>query len=375
MRTYWKRFAASVTAFANSLRFNAFLRTEVVLVCLQIAFALVLLTVVLAGFNFVHQDVTNAFITRLVEAAGKNGASIENATAEQILKSVEDVQNTSLLAIVAAIILTTALFGYALARLALIPTRNTLEAQKRFIGNIAHELRTPLSIIKTNTEVALFNPAMEASLRATLTSNIEELDRVSHIINNLLSLSTLVSPERIEFSNTDLGAVVDAAVRDLGSLARHKNQSITVKKAAFRTAWGNASALGQIAMNLIKNAINYTPPHGHIDVSIEPDYHGHLLLIVKDTGIGIPRKDLFRIFEPFYRAEQSRSRLTGSSGLGLAIVSELVKLHNGKISVQSALGRGTTVRVLLERGKTGEKEPEADDADGEITTDFSSSRS
>jgi signal transduction histidine kinase len=337
---------------------------------LQIAFAIALLTVIVVGFNVVHEDVTNTLISKLSEAASGSGGTIPNATAEGILRSVQEVQNSSLLAIIAAIILSTALFGYALARLALIPTRNALEAQKQFIGNVAHELRTPLSIIKTNTEVALFDDSIDQNLRTTLGSNLEELDRVSEIINNLLSLSTFTRPERISFANTDLGIVVDTVLQDLSPLAERKHHSISVKKAEYRLVWGNASALGQIAMNIIKNAINYTPQGGTIAISIEPDYHGHVVFSVKDSGIGIAQKDLFRIFEPFYRAETSRSRLTGSSGLGLAIVSELVKLHNGKISVKSTPRRGTIVTVLFDCGKKPESE-ETDEVAGEVHEIFS----
>ncbi|MBI3573607.1 HAMP domain-containing histidine kinase [Candidatus Kaiserbacteria bacterium] len=366
---------ALVTAFANRYREDQFLRTEWNLVALQIGFALILLAVVWVGFTSIHQDVTSALIARIVEAM-KQGNTAGNMTPESILRSVEEVQARSLIAIVSAIILTTALFGYALARLALIPTRNALSSQKQFIGNIAHELRTPLSIIKTNTEVALFDDSLDIDVKMVLKSTVQELDRISGIIDNLLSISAFVRPERIEFSNVDLGTVVDTVIADLEALVKRKNQSMSVKKAEFRMVWGNETALVQIVMNLVKNAVNYTPRGGHVAVSVEPDYHGHITLTVKDTGIGIARKDLFRIFEPFYRAEESRSRISGSSGLGLTVVSELIKMHHGKISIQSLPKRGTTVIVLLPCGKfvgEDEEKPKGERADlGEIAVDFTS---
>jgi signal transduction histidine kinase len=376
LRIYWKRFAASVTVSANKLRDDQFLRSEFAIVILQIGFALILLAVVWAGFSVVHQDVTDALIAQLVETAQKGANAFEGGTAAAILQNVQEVQARSLIAIIASIILTTALFGYALARFALIPTRNVLASQKRFIGNIAHELRTPLSIIKTNTEVALFDPTLRADMRDTLHSTVEELDRISHIIDNLLSISAFVRPERIEFGNVDLGGVVDAAIAGILPLAHKKKQTVDLRKAEYRTVWGNATALGQIVMNLIKNAVNYSLEGGHIAIAIEPDYHGNVLLSVKDNGVGIERKDLFRIFEPFYRVDASRVRLKGASGLGLTIVSELVKLHHGKISIQSAPKRGTTVIVTLPCGKNdAEGSPlpvPAKTSDiGEIAVDFS----
>ncbi|MBV9349648.1 MAG: HAMP domain-containing histidine kinase [Patescibacteria group bacterium] len=377
--TYWKRCVVLVTAFATRYREDPFLRTEAAIVFLQITFALILLGVVWAGFNSVHQDVTNALIAHLIDAAQKGKTALGSGAAADILHNVQEVQAKSLVAIVTSIILTTALFGYALARLALIPTRNALNSQKQFIGNIAHELRTPLSIIKTNAEVTLFDQTLDPSVRKVMESNIEELDRISQIINNLLSLSAFVRPERIEFTNVDMGSVIHAVISDVSPLIKQKNQTLSIKKGDFAVVWGNRSALEQIAMNLLKNSINYTNPGGEIQVSVQPDYVGSILLTIRDTGLGIARKDLFRVFEPFYRAEESRSRQRGFSGLGLAIVSELVKLHRGKITIQSAVGRGTTVVVTLPCGKTDEDMPKkhrntTKEESGEIAIDFSTSR-
>jgi signal transduction histidine kinase len=108
---------------------------------------------------------------------------------------------------------------------------------------------------------------------------------------------------------------------------------------------GNATALTQVIGNLLKNAINYTPPNGSITLAVSATPFDEIELYVRDTGIGIARKDLDRIFEPFYRAEQSRNRAKGGSGLGLSIAAEMIKMHGGRISIRSTLGRGTTVTV------------------------------
>lgn len=344
---------------------------------MQLLFGLIILAVVWAGFDYTHANVTSTIVSDIADQARTSPkTALQNATSS--IRNIQEAQSASLVAVIAAIILTTALFGYLLARLALIPTRNSLNAQKQFIGNIAHELRTPLSIIKTNTEVALFDVAQNAEVRSVLTSTVEELDRISNIINNLLSLSAFVRPERIEFSNVDLGMLADTVLGKLKTLAERKRHALTLKKGESLVVWGNATALEQVIMNLLKNAITYTDPGGSIMVAIEPDHAGHVKLSIHDSGVGIARKDLFRIFEPFFRIEGSRSRLTGSSGLGLTIVSELVKLHHGTISIQSIVKRGTTVTVTLPAGKTGGGEgklssPDAQDNKnmGEITIDFS----
>lgn len=246
-------------------------------------------------------------------------------------------------------LVTTVLF----ARLMLRPVRDTLRYQKLFISNIAHELRTPLSTIKTTTEVALLDDTLSVASKKIYAEILGELDRISNIINNLLSLSTLTRPERIEFENVDLGPIVDDVEKELSELARERGVQMVVKKDAYRIVWGNRVALEQIVMNLIKNALMFTPvgSGGVVSVAVKPDGDA-VTFSVSDTGIGISQNDLFHIFEPFYRVETSRARTikkTGS-GLGLSIVNELVKVQHGKIHIQSMPQSGTTVSVSFPAG-------------------------
>jgi signal transduction histidine kinase len=204
-------------------------------------------------------------------------------------------------------------------------------------------------------------------------SNVEELDRLSEIINNLLSLSALMRPERMEFSAIDLSELVSRVVARFSQLARHGNHEITVRKSPHAYVWGSATALEQVVGNLLKNAIQYTPSGGHIVLTISPVSDDQVELVVQDSGVGIARKDLFRIFEPFYRAEQSRNRSQGGSGLGLTIVSELLKLLGGKITIRSALGRGTSVILLFPAARKGAKVGGSEMHQGlnEVAVDFS----
>ncbi len=241
-----------------------------------------------------------------------------------------------------------------LARVLLLPVRDTLHYQKLFISNVAHELRTPLSTIKTSTEVALLDDKLPKAMQRIHLDVVDELNRISEIINNLLSLNTLTRPERIEFKNVDLGELMDTTVRHLSSLARERSIEIVVKKDNYRVVWGNAVALEQVMTNLVKNAISYTPKgiNGVVTISIYPDYKGSVVFSVVDNGIGISQEDLFHIFEPFYRADTSRVRNVSKSGsgLGLTIVNEIIRVHHGKINIQSAPRKGTTVSVFLPSG-------------------------
>ncbi len=371
---YWKRFVESVTVLATKYRQDPFFRTEINVVSLQVAFALLLLGIVGTFFNLLYHDIATAIVEG-IRAAVQGGTIAELAPA--IVSKIEAIKTSNLWSLVAVITLSTILFGYIIARVTLAPARNALAAQKQFIGNIAHELRTPLTVIKTNTEVALFDERISSDMRETLLSNVEELDRISEIINNLLSLSALVKPERIEFNTVDLSVVATETVQKFSQLAKRGEHEVTLRKSPA-LVWGNATALQQIVGNLLKNALTYTPRGGHVRITVEPSIQGSVELVVQDSGIGIARKDLFRIFEPFYRVDTSRTKGAGSTGLGLAIVSELVKMHQARITIRSAIGRGTTVSVIFpgakDKSTVGNSEISRD-ALNEIAVDFSTSRS
>lgn len=351
-------------------RSDPFFRTEINVVALLGGFSLVVLVLVGVSFSVLYRDISDAIAQGI--AAGSNlGAE---AVGPAIVQRIEQIRLQTLLELIGLIVFATAIFGYIIARVTLSPTRNALAAQKQFIGNIAHELRTPLSIIKTNTELTLLEHSLAPDLKVTMESNIEELDRISEIINNLLSLSALIRPERMDFGAVDLSLVASDTIQKFAHLAKRGEKEITLRKSPETWVWGNGTALQQIVGNLLKNAIQYSPRRGHVRVTIEPAPNNHVELIVQDTGMGIARKDLFRIFEPFYRSDPSRTRGAGGSGLGLTIVSELVKMHRGKITVRSALGRGTTVSILFpgipNRGAVGH-EVEAKETLSEIAVDFS----
>lgn len=374
MSVSWKRFAASATDLLNKYRYDPFFHTEINIIVLQVAFSLILLGVVGISFSVLYRDISVAIIDGIRQGLATGSPQALGAT---IVAQIELIRAQNLTTIVAIIIGTTVVFGYIIARVTLQPARNALTAQKQFIGNIAHELRTPLSVIKTNTEVALFENNMSAELKQMMRSNVEELDRISEIINNLLSLSALVRPERMEFVSVDLSEVASRVVAKFTQLARHADQQITVRKSPHANVWGNTTALEQIVGNLLKNAIQYTPRGGQIVITVATTIGNHIELTIQDSGIGIGRKDLFRIFEPFYRADQSRTRSQGGSGLGLTIVSELLKLHNGKITIRSAVGRGTSVTILFPAARKGAQVGGSELSEGlsEVAVDFSSTRS
>lgn len=367
------------TALGRKYRIDPFFRTEANIVSLHLLFSLAIMTLMGAALALLYQNNLDTIIERVqsnILSSSTTGGQSHVIT----LPSLASVQAWPLIAIIAAGVFITLVFGYFIVRAALLPAKNALVSQKQFIGNIAHELRTPLAIIKTNTEVRLFDGDVPKAAQELHQSTLEELDRISEIINNLLSLDTLVRPGALEFTDVDLGAVVEHAIRDLAELAKRRGVAVSVRLSDFRTVFGNHTALMQIAINILKNALSYTGTGGYVTVVVSPDYHGAVTLTVEDTGAGIAEKDLFRIFEPFYRGSASRTRGSGGSGLGLTIVSELVNLHHGKITVRSAPNRGTTVVISFPAGTDPKKitpaqvagsEPDDTNNKSEIAVDFS----
>jgi signal transduction histidine kinase len=266
--------------------------------------------------------------------------------------------------------------GVLLSKFTLQPARDTARYQKLFISNIAHELRTPLSTIKTSSEVALIDDSLDPDARKTFLEIIEELNRISEIINNLLSLNTLTRPERMQFSNIDLMSLAERVVARHLPLAKERGVKVTVRNEPGAIVWGNATALEQLMTNLVKNALSYTPEdtHGTVTITVRPAEAGMILFAVADTGIGMTQEELNHVFEPFYRADTSRNRdvkKTGA-GLGLTIVNEMVRAHRGRIHIDSGKRKGTTVSVYLPRGGAGSGKTSAEPDRNTTTADFTS---
>jgi two-component system phosphate regulon sensor histidine kinase PhoR len=223
------------------------------------------------------------------------------------------------------------------------------DLRREFVGNVSHELRTPLTLIRgfveTLKEGAILDPVKGPEFLDVIDKHSRQL---SHLVEDLLDLSRLESPQGlIRRVRVDLSSLL-ARVLDLqAAAAQRKAQSLTLDvEAGLPAVPGDPDYLERAVANLVDNAVKYTPERGSVRVRARRVATG-VEVEVEDDGIGIPEKDLPRIWERFYRVDKSRSRDMGGTGLGLAIVKHVVQAHGGTIDARSAPGRGSTFRVRL----------------------------
>jgi heavy metal sensor kinase len=217
-------------------------------------------------------------------------------------------------------------------------------SMQRFTGDAAHELRTPLTALKGGLEVALRAERPPEEYRRVLTSSLEEVDQLVRLAEDLLLLSRAragIAPPR---RPVDLGLLALEAVETGVRLAKGKGVTVRLGAMAPAAAAGDAGALRRALVNLVDNAVKYTPAGGSVEVSVARRA-GDAVVLVEDTGIGIAAEDAARIFEPFVRLDTARSRDTGGSGLGLSIARGVAEAHGGSIEFEPRPGGGS--RFLL----------------------------
>lgn len=345
-----RRFAASVIGFARRSRYDPYLRSEVGVIALQGAYALVILLFSVGALFVVYQHSIDGY-TRALSAILTSPAPL--SLPAKAAADLEQAQTRSVLWLSALIGAVSALFAVLITRAALRPTRQALQAQKRFLRDLAHELRTPLSIIRTNIEVRLLDGELPIEAEQAERENLSEIERITGTLDNMFSLGPLaVVDSAVAASDVDIGKIAHRVTARFAAFARSQSTRLRLRIAGGRaSARGNATAIEQIISHILKNALQHTK-HGDVIIRVRPSKYGFVELSISDTGSGIPREDLEHVFEPFYRGNRARSRGDdgGGSGLGLPIASELVKSHGGRIGVKSAVGVGTTVIVDLPSG-------------------------
>jgi two-component system phosphate regulon sensor histidine kinase PhoR len=229
--------------------------------------------------------------------------------------------------------------------------KNLENMRKDFVANVSHELKTPVTSIKGFSETLLDGAMNDAkALNEFLTIILKESDRLQSLINDLLELSKIEQMDfRLNISQFDILQLFNEIIKLLSNKAIEKNimmQLQCTNDQVFLEA--DVHRIKQVFINLIGNAIAYTPQNGTVTVIVQ-ETDQSVQIIVKDTGIGIEKQEISRIFERFYRVDRARSRNSGGTGLGLAIVKHIVEAHHGNIKVKSEIGNGSEFIIELRK--------------------------
>ncbi len=223
--------------------------------------------------------------------------------------------------------------------------------RKEFVANVSHELKTPLTTIKSYTETMLEGSVEDAGLQQQFLQVIDdETDRMARLVRDLLQLSNLDYQQmKWDPKPVQLQQLMDKVLRHMEHSIRTKGHQVVYEPPQEPLySYGDEDAIEQVILNIFSNAIKYTPNHGEIRLYLEMEQHT-VSLTVQDNGIGIPSRDLPRVFERFYRVDKARSRDMGSTGLGLSIAQQITEAHGGSIHLYSREGKGTRMIIRLPR--------------------------
>ena len=222
---------------------------------------------------------------------------------------------------------------------------DAFEIQRQFTANAAHELRTPLALMQVQLDLynSASHPGNDADTLQTIKMVTEQNDKLNRMVKTLLDMSELQSVGRDD--KIILNAIVEEVLADLEPLAVEKNIKL-IGKCEDATMIGSDILIYRLVYNLVENAIKYNYPLGQVTVTAY-QRNKHVYLSVEDTGSGIPKELRERVFEPFFRVDKSRSRELGGVGLGLALVREIVRVHDGSICIKSGKTGGTIFEVAF----------------------------
>ncbi len=226
------------------------------------------------------------------------------------------------------------------------------QMRKEFVANVSHELRTPITSVKSYSETLLDDPSMDLEMRKKfLNVIVNESDRMSKIVQDLLTLSRFDAGS-IEFEFTTFS--FEKSVKDVYSAMRleaqnHRHEFTLEFMSPMPDIVGDRGRIEQVLMNMVSNAIKYTKDGGRIKMTAGLK-DGKVWCAVRDNGIGIPKQDVEHVFDRFYRVDKARSRESGGTGLGLSIANEIVLRHDGSLTLDSKVGRGTVITVTLPVG-------------------------
>jgi heavy metal sensor kinase len=242
-------------------------------------------------------------------------------------------------------------FNQTFARL-----EDAVQQMRQFTASISHELRTPLTALRGEAEVALMEARTPEAYRRVLASQLEEFDKLTQMINRLLTLARAEGGEiHLATDRVNVSDLVSSLAAQMEPMVSWKNIRLRVNVDDDIFVGGDRDWLESAVLNLLDNAIKFTPEGGEVNVAVSMKDRS-VRLDIRDTGIGIPSEALPHVFERFFRAEPSRSKEFEGAGLGLALVKWVVENHHGRVGVESEIGKGSCFTIWLPAATVPEKQ-------------------
>jgi two-component system sensor histidine kinase VicK len=296
------------------------------------------------------EDVMSSLLTRdEIEAATSGGAVITKA----IVSGSED--NTVLQVISASTRGEQGRSGTVFVLQDVTSQERLDSLRKEFVANVSHELKTPITTVKSYVETLIDGALVGGVARQFLEVILKETDRMSRLVRDLLDLSRIDYKQvAFDLRPVDPATLLRDSVRKLSVQAGNKGINLNIVAGETPAVLADWDRLQQVVLNVVANSIEFTPQGG--SVTLEAAENGEMVTFrIADTGIGIPQADLPRIFERFYRVDKARSRQMGGTGLGLAIAKEIIDAHKGRIRIESQVGKGTVVTFELPVAKVADE--------------------
>ena len=296
---------------------------------------------------------TSIMIT--MRSASANGLNHKIFVGKDVSTMYSGLQKTTYALLAAGFIalgIVTAI-AYYMAGRAIIPLREAYEKQRQFAADASHELRTPLAVVMSSADLLLSDPSITSPFLKQIIEDVKsEVKKMTKLVSDLLMVARSDNNAlKMQWKKLNLGELLNQNVRIMRPLAGKKNIVLDAEDIVDINVDADEQKLKQVILILVDNAIKYTPEGGKVVVRFDGVFEEMARFSVMDTGIGIAPEDLERVFERFFRVDKARSRELGGNGLGLSIAHEMVRLHNGKISVESVVDQGTkfTVNIPLRK--------------------------
>ncbi len=337
MQKLYKQFVESVTKWKTSYRVDEFFIARI-----RLTFYYSIIAVFILGGSSIV--LYNTILFNLTQSILEQDI-LDPQISQAIIDRTQDILLNRFMTIDLIIIFFIVILGFFLTHKTLQPIQSNMKKQKRFIADASHELRTPIAVIISGLEVNLNNKKLDlGGAKLTLEKTLDEMREFSKLSNSLLDISKYDTQIQIQYESIAINELIKNIIEKNKNLAQNKQINIETKIESMAVVMGNSIELSRVFFNILDNAIKYTKSGGSIVISDKINSNKYVVTI-SDTGIGIPKDVIGKIFDSFFRGDVARS--TEGAGLGLTISKKIIENHKGTISIKSQVNKGTEVIISL----------------------------